>query len=270
MSAFIQAVTATDFEQEVIEKSKTTPVLIDFWADWCAPCKQLMPVLHQLVDSLNGAVFLATVDTDAQQELSMNYGIRSLPTVLLMKNGEIVEQFMGVQPESEIRKLLEPHLNSDTESRQNNPSEAIEKAMELINQGRVMDAIPYLQSDSSLHGKLLLIKIYLQEGEIDKAKASFDALSNEQQEDDKAVILKYSIELIQIAENSKNSDLQAAIKTTISLNPQQGIEQMLSLLAQSKDDEKESIKLGLISAFNLIEDVKLVSQFRRKMASLIF
>lgn len=171
MPDFIKAVNAAEFEQEVLVKSQSVPVLIDFWADWCAPCKQLMPLLHQIVESLNGAVHLATIDTDAEQELAMNYGIRSLPTVLLMKNGEIVEQFMGVQPEPEIRKLLEPHLSideSNTENLATSASEDMQKAMELINQGQVMEAIPYLQSDSSFDGKLLLIKIYLQEGEVIK------------------------------------------------------------------------------------------------------
>ncbi len=269
MSKFIKAVTSADFEQEVVEKSKNTPVLIDFWAEWCAPCKQLMPLLHQIVDSLNGAIHLATIDTDAEQELSTNFGIRSLPTVLLMKNGEIVEQFMGVQPEAEIRKLLEPHLTPVVEKKPTS-SDAMQKAQELINNNQVLDAIPYLEQESSLHGKLLLIKIYLQEGETDKAIESFAKLDKEQQEDKEAQTIKVILDLIQHGKQSSDTKLQQAIEQTVSTNPQQGIEQLLELLAQAKGDDKVDIKKSLIIAFNLIDDAKLVSQLRRKMAALIF
>jgi len=268
MSEFIKAVTAANFEQEVIQKSKTTPVLIDFWADWCAPCKQLMPLLHQITESLNGALHLATVNTDAEQELSMNYGIRSLPTVLLMKNGEIVEQFMGVQPESEIRKLLKPHLTAATEKPQN--SGAMQKALELINNNQALDAIPYLQQEESLDGKLLLIKVYLQEGEIEKAKETFESLTNEQQQDSQLLTIKTSLNLIELAQESENPLLKSAINHTLSVDAVEGIEQLLELLSLSKADEKKPIQASLIMSFNFIEDAKLVSQLRRKMAALIF
>ncbi len=269
MSEFIKAVTSADFEQEVIEKSKTVPVLIDFWADWCAPCKQLMPVLHQIVDSLNGSVHLATVDTDAEQELAMNFGIRSLPTVLLMKNGEIVEQFMGVQPESEIRKLLEPHL-APSSDKKTQASDAMQKAMDLINDGQVLQAIPYLEQESSLHGKLLLIKIYLQEGEVDKAIESFAQLGSDEQENEEARTIKTILDLIQLGQKSQNTSLQQAIDEIVSVNPEHGINRLLQLLSKANADEKNEIKQSLISAFNLIDDTKLVSQLRRKMAALIF
>ncbi len=270
MSDFIKAVNAAEFEQEVLVKSRSVPVLIDFWADWCEPCKQLMPLLHKIVDSLNGSVHLVTVDTDAEQELAMSYGVRSLPTVLLMKNGEIIEQFMGVKPESEIRQLLEPHLLPVEESTKDKASDDMQKAVELINQGQVLGAIPYLQSESSFDGKLLLIKIYLQEGEIDKAVESFANLSSEDKEKDQAKMIKVTLDLIQLGEKSDDVKLQNAIETTVSVNPQKGIEQLLQLLSRTKSNDKEPIKQSLIFAFNLIDDAKLVSQLRRKMASLIF
>ena len=270
MSEFVKAVTAAEFEQEVIVKSQSVPVLIDFWADWCEPCKQLMPMLHQIVDSLNGSVHLATINTDVEQELAMNYGVRSLPTVLLMKNGEIVEQFMGVKPESEIRQLLEPHLSVVEKKDEILASDDMQKAMDLINRGDVLEAIPFLQTDSSFEGKLLLIKIYLQEGDVDKAIESFSALTVEQKEKPKAEMIKVTLDLIGLGQKSEDSKLQAAIETTVAKNPQQGIEQLLDFLSNSKGDLRDPIKQSLIVAFNLIDDAKLVSQFRRKMASLIF
>ena len=110
MSNNIFEVDATSFDTRVVARSKEIPVLVDFWADWCAPCKMLMPVLKKIVDESGGGVELAKVNTDQQQDLAARFGIRSLPTVMLFRNGEMVDQFMGVQSEPMVRKFLDPHL----------------------------------------------------------------------------------------------------------------------------------------------------------------
>ena len=271
MSEYIKAVTAADFEQDVIAKSQQVPVLVDFWAEWCAPCKQLMPVLHNLVDSMEGDVYLATVDTDTEQELAMQYGVRSLPTVALFKNGEIVEQFMGVKPESEIRTLLEPYLKKDTEAQAvAAASENVQKAMELIAQDQLMEAIPYLQNDGSTQAKLLLIKIYLQEGEIEKAVETYNGFEDWQSSDKEVESIKVIIDLIQIVPKTNNDALKDAIEQTVADDPEQGIRQLLQLLSEAQDEEKEEIKQSVIIAFGLIADPQLLTQLRRKMASIIF
>ena len=271
MSEYIKAVTAADFEQDVIAKSQQVPVLVDFWAEWCAPCKQLMPVLHNLVDSMEGDVYLATVDTDTEQELAMQYGIRSLPTVALFKNGEIVEQFMGVKPESEIRTLLEPYLKKDTEAQAvAAASENVQKAMELIAQDQLMEAIPYLQNDGSTQAKLLLIKIYLQEGEIEKAVETYNGFEDWQSSDKEVESIKVIIDLIQIVPKTNNDALKDAIEQTVADDPEQGIRHLLQLLSEAQDEEKEEIKQSVIIAFGLIADPQLLTQLRRKMASIIF
>ena len=271
MSEYIKAVTAADFEQDVIAKSQQVPVLVDFWAEWCAPCKQLMPVLHNLVDSMEGDVYLATVDTDTEQELAMQYGVRSLPTVALFKNGEIVEQFMGVKPESEIRTLLEPYLKKDTEAQAvAAASENVQKAMELIAQDQLMEAIPYLQNDGSTQAKLLLIKIYLQEGEIEKAVETYNGFEDWQSSDKEVESIKVIIDLIQIVPKTNNDALKDAIEQTVADDPEQGIRHLLQLLSEAQDEEKEEIKQSVIIAFGLIADPQLLTQLRRKMASIIF
>ncbi|MCG3143927.1 MAG: putative protein YbbN [Gammaproteobacteria bacterium] len=97
------------FEQEVLLRSMQTPVLVDFWAAWCAPCKALMPVLAKLAGDFGGAFVLAKVNTDENQQIAMQCGIRSLPTVVLVMEGQIVDGFVGVQQETAIRALLEKH-----------------------------------------------------------------------------------------------------------------------------------------------------------------
>ena len=103
-------VTADTFMTEVIEKSKTIPVLLDFWADWCEPCKNLTPILHSIVEKFPNSLVLAQVNTDQEQMLAQQMGIQSLPTVALLINGQIVDNFMGVKPMSEIQAWLEKHI----------------------------------------------------------------------------------------------------------------------------------------------------------------
>src|ERR1700733_4663748 len=102
--------TEANFETDVIQASLTTPVLVDFWAAWCGPCKTLGPILEKVVDSYNGAVKLAKVDTDAQMQLAAAFGIRSLPTVVLVKDGQMIDGFMGAVPESAVREFLQRHV----------------------------------------------------------------------------------------------------------------------------------------------------------------
>ena len=101
---------AASFEVDVIAASHGRPVLVDFWAQWCGPCKSVAPVLDSLADEFDGELIVAKVDTDVEQELAQAYGIRSLPTMLLFRNGKPVEQIVGAQPAPAIRRVIERFL----------------------------------------------------------------------------------------------------------------------------------------------------------------
>ena len=100
--------TDATFEADVLKNDK--PVLVDFWAEWCAPCKALMPLLAKIAEGYQGELLLAKINCDVEQQVVAQFGIRSLPTVVLFKDGQPVDGFAGAQPESAIRAMLEPHV----------------------------------------------------------------------------------------------------------------------------------------------------------------
>jgi putative thioredoxin len=105
-------VTIENFEQEVIAASLSQPVLVDFWAPWCGPCKALGPVLEKLETAYGGGFKLVKINSDEEQQLAGAFGIRSIPTVVLMKNGQPVDGFMGALPEGQVREFLDKHVQA--------------------------------------------------------------------------------------------------------------------------------------------------------------
>ena len=105
-------ITTENFEQEVIAASMSQPVLVDFWAPWCGPCKAIGPILEKLETEYGGGFKLAKVNSDEEQQLAGAFGIRSIPTVVLMKNGQPVDGFMGALPEGKVREFLDKHVQA--------------------------------------------------------------------------------------------------------------------------------------------------------------
>ena len=111
----VYAVGSADFETRVLLESQTRPVLVDFWAAWCGPCRSLAPVLEQLAAQLDGKLAVAKIDSDAEPELAGRFGVRSLPTLILFKHGAPVAQTMGAQPLSALGAFVAPHLDRPTD-----------------------------------------------------------------------------------------------------------------------------------------------------------
>ena len=103
-------VTDETFKKEVIEKSKTTPVLVDFWADWCGPCKMLAPTLEKIAKDYDGKLIVAKAATDDNQDAASKFGVMSIPAVKLFKDGKVVDEFVGAQPEATIKQWLDQKL----------------------------------------------------------------------------------------------------------------------------------------------------------------
>ncbi len=139
MNEHIVEVTAENAQATLIEESFSRPVVIDFWADWCAPCKALMPVLEKLAAEYAGQFLLAKVNADEQQMITSQFGVRSLPTVMVMKGGQPVDGFAGAQPERAIREMLDKHLPKPWDLQ-------LQQARELVEQEKYTEALGLLKS----------------------------------------------------------------------------------------------------------------------------
>lgn len=164
-------ITLQNFETEVIARSMNTPVLVDFWAPWCGPCKALGPVLEKLEDEYAGRFVLAKINSDEQQQLAGAFGVRSIPTVILMVGGQPVDGFAGALPEGQLRAFLDKHLPSEGEL----AAEAeADEADALLAQGDAEAALAKLQealtldpnNDDARHD---LVKLLVSLGELDVA-----------------------------------------------------------------------------------------------------
>ncbi len=264
MSEHVFDATQADFQQKVIEESFKRPVVVDFWADWCGPCRMLMPVLHQVIDSYHGQVALAKVNTDAEQTLAMQYGIRSLPTVAIFRNGEIADQFMGVQPEGAIRQFIEKHL-------QQAPDKDWLAIQQAIEDGQTDLAIEKLQARDDDKSRLQLAQLLMQAGRTDEARELWNALPHAVRSAPEAEKLASALELLTLQEKlTDKPEIGTAIGHIAAGAVENGIAALLQALENTQGDDREAVRQALVNALNLVDDPAQRAVFRRKMAATLF
>ena len=277
--------TTASFEAEVLQKSLQTPVLVDFWASWCGPCKALGPILEKLAGEYHGAFELAKVDTEAEPQIAGAFQIRSIPTVFLVKGGQIVDGFQGALPEGQVREFLSHHGIAPAEAPTEDaaPEQAAPPADPHAEVMRLRKAIEAEPDKDEL--RLDLALALLQTGAAAEAEQLLDALPANLATDDRTVRARARLGFAALLEDAPQPQvLEAAIATDpddlkarhllgvhhiVAGNPEAGFEQFLEMLRRNRDFEQSLPKKALIDAFRVVEDEDMVGRYRRKMSSLL-
>ncbi|MDB6163738.1 MAG: trxA [Xanthomonadaceae bacterium] len=276
--------TTASFEADVLKRSLQVPVLVDFWAAWCGPCKQLGPTLEKLAADYNGAFLLAKVDVDAEQQLAAAFQIRSIPTVMLVKDGQLVDGFPGALPEGQLREFLKHHgiepaaAAPEPEASEITPS--LDPHAEVMRLRKAVEAAP-----EQPELKLDLALALLATGNSHEAEQLLDSLPANLSTDERATKartrLKFATlvrdapppQILETAITSNPDDLRAryllGMQRIVGGDPEAGLEQFLEMLQRNRGFESGLPKQALLDAFRIIDDDELVGRYRRRMASLL-
>ncbi|MBZ0088031.1 MAG: thioredoxin [Thermomonas sp.] len=286
-SAHVFDATAARFEEEVIGRSQQAPVLVDFWATWCGPCKTLGPVLEKLAAEYNGAFTLAKVDVDQERDLAAAVQIRSVPTVMLVKDGQVVDGFSGALPEGQLREFLKHH-GIEPAAAVEEPAAVTEAVapppvdphQEAVRLRKAVEAEP---DNAGL--KLDLALALLQVGATGEAEKLLDALPANLATDDRSVKARARLgfaallhdappaEVLEAAVVANPDDLRArhllGVRRLVAGDADAGLAQFMEMLRRNRTYQDGLARKSLIDAFRILEDEELVSRYRRQMSALL-
>ena len=279
-SPHISNVTQATFGAAVINASHQVPVLVDFWAEWCGPCQMQMPVLGKLVEEHAGGFLLAKVNTDEERELAREHGIRSLPTMRLYKNGEVVEEILGAQTESSMRVIIERHLSRPSDSvrqaaREAHQSGHPEKALALLQEA--------LASDPENHRiRFDCAEMHLLLGQLEESESILASLPRDLREEADALRLSALLGFARLAEQAPPVDelehilqktpantearYQLAAQHAMSGRPQAAMDELLYIIRHDRRYGDDAGRKGLLALFDLLgNEGELVGSYRRKL-----
>jgi putative thioredoxin len=284
-SPYIITVNAQNFTTEVIERSRQVPVLVDFWAEWCAPCKMILPVLTKLADEYQGKFTLAKINTDEEQQLAAQYGIRSIPTLKLFRHEQVVEDIMGAQPESILRDLIDRYCERPADRLRAQATAAhlngnTEQALVLLKQASEMEPSYYpIQLD--------LAKILIDVKRIEEAQQLLKTLPVNIQMEPEVNELITHLTFAAVADNVPDI---ATLEQALAANPndhqaryqlsahqvlagdhEMAMKNLLELMRRDRGFGDDAGRKGLVAVFTLLGNQgPIVSRYRSKMSSLLY
>jgi putative thioredoxin len=273
MGDLVRAVDRADFQAEVLDTSRRLPVLVDFWAAWCGPCKALAPVLERVAEAFAGRLKVVKVDTEAEPDLAAQFQIRSIPAVMLFKDGRLASQFVGAQPESAVRKWLEPQLPPAADG-------PLARAREAWRRGDAAAARELLQSalatDATDHDcRLLLAEVELGSGDADAARRHLDALPPDRQFEPGVAALKARLflgeELATVDAGASDLDALYArgLRSAAAGHLADAAEALLALVERSRAYRDDGARKALLKVFELNPDEPGIGDYRRRLARLL-
>jgi len=279
-SPHIIEITQENFQEIIIQGSTTRPVLVDFWAEWCAPCRSLMPLLAKLADEYQGKFLLAKLNTEEQRELAARFGIRSLPTVKLFRNGQPVDEFMGALPESEVRAFLERHIPREVDLLLKQADDLLLRG-DATQAGQLLDQANRMDPDySPVHIALARYKATL--GELAEAERLLMELSLDEQlkpevssllariHFDRTARESPPVEALQqtLEQDPANSEAryQLASRHIMQKDYAQALELLFSLMQKDRQYGDDAGRKGMLQVFEMLgNEGELVTRYRSRM-----
>lgn len=280
------------FMADVIEASRETPVIVDFWAPWCGPCKQLTPVLEKVVLAAKGKVRLVKMNIDENPELAQQMRIQSIPAVYAFVGGRPVDGFMGALPESQIRQFVDNLLRAGGDDETRMIDEALAQAAELLEAGDVRMAgglyTQVLQADPSRTEALAgLSQVYVKMGDLEKAREVLAHAPEEMAKDPHLVRARTAIDL---AEKAAGAGETAALEAKLAADPgdhatrmelamalyaagdaKAAIDQLLEIVRRDREWNDNAARTQLFEIFDALGPKDPVAQSgRRKLTSILF
>jgi putative thioredoxin len=273
----------TDFQKEVIEASNDVPVLVDFWAPWCGPCRQLGPVLKKLVEEAQGTWKLAKVNSDQNPDLSIQYQVRGIPAVKLFYEGDVVAEFSGALPEHMVRKWLQDNLPEG----HGGAGDWQAKVRSLVSEDKIGEARDYLQRkiEDGFHSDELFVRyaLLLLPDQAEKSEEVFNQLDNplkfdmEQEAIEQIAHLKRVIngsdQIHNEAEYSEEvlSQYREAARALLDRNFESALEQFINLIALYRGLDEEGPRKSVLAIFKLLgENHPLTVKYRRRFSMALY
>ncbi len=279
--AHVIEVSVQNFATEVLNKSREVPVLIDFWAEWCGPCRSLTPILEKLAEAYQGRFILAKCNTDQNQELARQFGIRGIPACKLFKDGEMVAEFQGAQPEREVRRFLDQHCDNPTD-------QPLEVARELLGSGDAAGAVDILKKLSAQEpdleeARFLLVRALLQSHDFATASEILATLPKADRE------VESLQQMINYAQSAAEYGTVEQCEARIKANPQdfealyqlgvvltlddrfeEAMDRFLQVIAKNKNFGDGKVRKAMLALFEVMgAEHPLTHIYRRKFANLV-
>ena len=254
-----------NFADTVIEESRRRPVVVDFWADWCQPCRMIGPVLERLADEKQGDFLLAKVDVDANPALSQAFRIQSIPAVKAFREGGVVNEFVGAVPETAIRQFLDSVLPSEADG-------LIQQAHEAEHASRTEEAERLyrtaLESDpNSVDAGLGLGRLAALRGDAAEARRLIEPL----RPDPEADRLLAALDVAEWASPNGDGPLAAAERAAAEGRFEEALEVFLAAVRNGTNEDRDKARDAMLKVFAVLgEEDPLTSEYRRKLSAALF